>query len=92
MAAYGIWIAKAAGLDASLLSILEKDNSYLYGVSRDFWASYEKLDIVCFYENKSAEYGPWKQRVSSYSDYSPFYRLTGYRSWISSRPAFRERE
>ncbi|KAI8945007.1 hypothetical protein F4801DRAFT_594485 [Xylaria longipes] len=63
LAVYGKWYAKAAGFDHTLLGLLEKDNSYLHGLSRDFWASYGKRDIVCFYENRDAEYGPWKPRV-----------------------------
>ncbi|KAI1117128.1 hypothetical protein F5Y14DRAFT_19005 [Nemania sp. NC0429] len=63
LAVYGTWIAQVAGLDESLLCILEKDNLHLHGISRDFWASYGKRDIVCFYETKDAEYGPWRQRV-----------------------------
>ncbi|RWA06025.1 hypothetical protein EKO27_g9081 [Xylaria grammica] len=63
LAVYGKWIAKVAGRDTALLRLLQKDNSYLHGLSRDFWASYGNRDVLCFYEGKDAEYGPWKQRV-----------------------------
>ncbi|GAW21162.1 hypothetical protein ANO14919_106790 [Xylariales sp. No.14919] len=63
LAVYGKWIAKVSGRDTTLLRLLQKDNSYLHGLSRDFWASYGNRDVLCFYESKDAEYGPWKQRI-----------------------------
>ncbi|TGJ83479.1 hypothetical protein E0Z10_g5315 [Xylaria hypoxylon] len=83
LAVYGEWFAKATGRNTELLGILKKDNSHIYDVSRDFWASYEKRDIVCYYENKDVEYGPWKQPVvdaqsASIQGKRPIYMNTGH--------------
>lgn len=62
-AAYGMWLAQVAGLDSTLLELLKKDSPSLQALSRDFWGSYSDYDIVCFYEKREADYGPWKTRV-----------------------------
>jgi hypothetical protein len=60
---YGKWLAQVGVLDPTLLKSLVKDCPSLHALSRDFWDSYSEWDIVCFYENKEAVYGPWKTRV-----------------------------
>lgn len=65
-AIYGKWLAQLGRLDMTLIKSLEKDNPALHALSSDFWHSYNDWDIVCFYENKDAEYGPWKTRVRLY--------------------------
>ncbi|KAL9035008.1 MAG: hypothetical protein Q9214_006785, partial [Letrouitia sp. 1 TL-2023] len=62
-AIYGKWLAQLGSLDTTLIKSLEKDSPALHALSSDFWHSYNDRDIVCFYENKDAEYGPWKTRV-----------------------------
>jgi hypothetical protein len=63
-AVYGRWLAEATGGNTNLLKVLQKDDASLHHLSRHFWGSYGNWDIVCFYENKDAAYGPWKTRVS----------------------------
>ena len=60
---YGVWLAQAAGHDKTLLESLRKNSSALHDIARDFEASYSTSDIVCFYEDKDASYGPWRTRV-----------------------------
>ncbi|EON65753.1 hypothetical protein W97_04992 [Coniosporium apollinis CBS 100218] len=64
-AVYGKWLAQLARLDSTLLESLEKDSPSLHALSSDFWHSYSDWDIVCFYENRDADYGPWKARFVS---------------------------
>ena len=64
-ALYGDWLARLAGRDATLLKLLERDNQDLYGLSRDFWGSYNSWNLVCFYEKKEVEYGHLKTQVRS---------------------------
>jgi hypothetical protein len=54
-------------LDSTLLESLKKDSPGLRDLSRDFWGSYSDWDVVCFYENRDADYGPWKTRVCPYT-------------------------
>jgi hypothetical protein len=63
VAVYGKWLAQFGGLDSTLLESLLKDCPNLHALSRDFWDSYNELDIVCFYENEEAAYGPLRTRV-----------------------------
>ena len=63
-AVYVVWLAQVAGRDKTLLESLKRDSPALYGVARDFEASYSKADIVCFYEDKDASYGPWRTQVT----------------------------
>ena len=60
---YGLWLARIAGQDTALLQSLRRNNIALHDIARDFEASYNKADIVCFYENEDASYGPWRNRV-----------------------------
>jgi hypothetical protein len=69
----GEWMAraaKAAGRTTSnyvkLIQSLKRNDVELLHMSRDFWANYNDLDIVCYYETMDAAYGPWKTRVCSY--------------------------
>lgn len=62
-AVYGAWLAHAAGHDKMLLESLRRNSPALHDLARDFEASYSNADIVCFYENKDASYGPWRTRV-----------------------------
>ena len=39
-------------VDAELLKNLRTDAPQLFEISRDFWAEYADLDIVCFYEKE----------------------------------------
>ena len=62
-ALYGIWLAQAVGHDKTLLESLKKESTTLYEIAQDFETSYRDADMVCFYENKKAFYGPWRTRV-----------------------------
>lgn len=62
-AVYGVWLAQVRGLDKTLLESLKRNSPALHDIARDFEASYGRLDIVCFYEDKDASYGPWKTQV-----------------------------
>lgn len=62
-AVYGLWLAHAVGRDKTLLKSLKKSSTALHEIERDFQASYHDADIVCFYENKEASYGPWRTQV-----------------------------
>jgi hypothetical protein len=59
----GAWLAQAVGHDKTLLKSLKKNSSALYEIARDFETSYHDADMVCFYENKEASYGPWRTQV-----------------------------
>ena len=60
---YGVWLAQALGHDKTLLESLRNNSPALYEIAQDFEASYSNADIVCFYEDKDASYGPWRTRV-----------------------------
>ena len=62
-ALYGVWLAQAVGHDKTLLESLKKESSALYEIARDFETSYRDVDMIYFYENKEASYGPWRTRV-----------------------------
>lgn len=62
-AAYGLWFARMKGLETMLLESLEKKSDDLYHIARDFDESYTDLDIVCYYEDKDASYGPLRTQV-----------------------------
>ncbi len=68
-AGYVTWLAelvrihKQEGLRYTLLDTLKKDSSSLHDLSIKFWASYKDYDIVCFYENRKAVYGPLSAQV-----------------------------
>ena len=63
-AVYSVWFAQAVGHDKTLLESLRRNSPALHDIARDFEASYSNADIVCFYEDKDASYGPWRTRVS----------------------------
>ncbi len=60
---YGVWLAQAMGHDKTLLESLRRNSPALHEIARDFEASYSNTDIVCFYEDKDASYGPWRTQV-----------------------------
>ena len=62
-AVYGVWLAQAVGHDKTLLESLKRNSPALYDIARDFEAGYHNADIVCFYEDKEASYGPWRTQV-----------------------------
>ena len=62
-AVFGVWLAQAAGHDKTLLESLKRNSPALDDVARDFEAGYANADIVCFYEDKDASYGPWRTQV-----------------------------
>ena len=62
-ALYGAWLAQAVGHDKTLLKSLKKNSSALYEIACDFEKGYRDADMVCFYENKEASYGPWRTQV-----------------------------
>ena len=62
-AVYGVWLAQAARHDATLLQSLKRNSGVLYDVARDFEASHNGTDTVCYYEKKDASYGPWRTQV-----------------------------
>ena len=62
-ALYGVWLAQSVGHDKTLLESSKKKSHALYEIARDFETSYRDADIVCFYENKDASYGPWRTQV-----------------------------
>ena len=57
-AVYSVWLAQVVGYDKTLLESLIRNSSTLHSIARDFEASYSNADIVCFYEDKDASYGP----------------------------------
>lgn len=63
-AVYGVWLAQVARRDKTLLESLRKNDTFLYDIARDFEESYHNVDIVCFYENEHASYGPLQLQVS----------------------------
>lgn len=62
-ASYGLWLAQVVGHDKTLLESLKKNSPALYEIAQDFEASYCDADIVCFYENIQASYGPVQTQV-----------------------------
>ena len=62
-AVYGVRLAQAVGHDKTLLESLKRNSPALYDIARDFEAGYHNVDIVCFYEDKEASYGPWRTQV-----------------------------
>lgn len=60
---FGKWLARLSRRDPGLLESSEKDSSNLQALSRDFWGSHGDWDLVCFYEDREADYGPWKAHV-----------------------------
>ena len=69
-AVYGMWLAQAARHDKTLLESLKRNSPALHDVARDFETSYGSVDVVCFYENKEASYGPWRTQVCSFRSLS----------------------
>ena len=63
---YGLWLAEAMRHDKTLLQSLTKNSPQLYDVARDFEASHGDTDVICFFENKEASYGPWRTQVCSH--------------------------
>lgn len=64
-AVYGLWLAQAIRHDKTLLESLKRNSPGLYEIERDFETGYRDADVVCFFENKEASYGPWRIQVSS---------------------------
>ena len=63
-AGYGLWLARAARHDSTLLESLKRDSPVLYHIASDFEKSYgPEADLVCFYENEDASYGPLRTQV-----------------------------
>ena len=62
-AVFGVRLAQAAGHDKTLLESLKRNSPALDDVARDFETGYTNADIVCFYEDKDASYGPWRTQV-----------------------------
>lgn len=68
-ASYGNWLAQVIrlaqpqGSRYTLLETLSKDSTSLHSLSIDFWGRYKDYDIVCFYENREADYGPLSTQV-----------------------------
>lgn len=64
-AGLGSFIARLGGFDSTLLKLLQKDNPELHKLSRNFWSGYGHLDILCFYENRDADFKLLKTQVRS---------------------------
>ena len=62
-AKYGLWFARMQGLETRLLESLRRNSDDLHHIARDFEASYADADIVCYYEDKDASYGPLRTQV-----------------------------
>ena len=58
------WVQKAIGNEQPLLKTLQSGSPELLSVTRDFWSSYGRLPIVCFYERSDSKYGPISMQVS----------------------------
>lgn len=69
-AVYGLWLTQAAGYDKTLMESLKRNSSALFEIARDFETSFGNGDIVCFYENQQASYGPWQTQVCQSSLYA----------------------
>lgn len=86
-AVYGLWLSQALGHDKTLLESLKRNSSSLYEIAQDFESSYRGVDVVCFYENKEASYGPWRTQVCLFwLQLDGLKAYDGNSSWISSRP------
>lgn len=62
-AVYGVWLAKIARHDATMLESLKRDSPALYDIAWDFDKSYRNADVVCFYEKEACSYGPLRTQV-----------------------------
>ena len=60
---YGVWVAKVVGHDTTLLESLRRNSPALRDIARDFEASYNNADVVCFSEDKDISYGPLRTQV-----------------------------
>lgn len=67
VAIFAKWLARLSGLDSTMLKLLERGSPRLHEVSREFGGKYSNIDIVCFYENREADYGLFKAQVCLYS-------------------------
>lgn len=77
IASVGTWLAQVAGLDPTILKLLQKDSPSLYPLSRDFWGNHSDWDLVCFYEVVKAEYGPINKQVCHHGSLQgPYVYLT----------------
>ena len=56
-AEYGMWLARALGNDTTLLQTLKNNSPTPLEVAQDFEASYNNVDIVCFYEQRDGLMG-----------------------------------
>lgn len=72
-ARWGTWLAQALKKDYTLLKLLRKDSQPLFELSRDFSNCSIEWDLVCFYENEKAKYGPFKIQVCSYFTFNLSY-------------------
>lgn len=54
---YGVWLARAFKNDTRLLETLKKNSPTLLEIARDFEASYNNANIVCFYQKKDGPIG-----------------------------------
>lgn len=57
------WLWQATGHDKTLLESLKRNSPTLHGIARDFEATYNNADIVCYYENNDTSYGPLRTQV-----------------------------
>ncbi|KFZ04937.1 hypothetical protein V501_08833 [Pseudogymnoascus sp. VKM F-4519 (FW-2642)] len=62
-AVLGKRLAQVTGGDLSLLELLQKDNTNLQSLSKEFSDSHREWDFVCFYEDTDADYTLFKTRV-----------------------------
>ena len=62
-AVYAKWLTQAIRHDKTLLESLRDNSPALHDIARDFETSYGSTDIVCFYEDKDASYGPCRTQV-----------------------------
>ncbi|KFY74489.1 hypothetical protein V499_05485 [Pseudogymnoascus sp. VKM F-103] len=62
-AVLGKRLAQVTGGDLSLLELLQKDNTNLQSLSKEFSDSHHEWDFVCFYEDTDADYTLFKTRV-----------------------------
>ena len=62
-AKYGLWFAHMKRLETGVLESLKRNSEELHHIARDFEASYADVDIVCYYEDKDASYGPLRTQV-----------------------------
>lgn len=62
-ASLAAWAERAIRNDQPLLRTLETGSQELLSLSRDFWSSYGRLPITCFFEDLDSKYGPLRARV-----------------------------